>query len=156
MNNNNLNQTVSRSTSAASSFRTFILTLSVSLIIFSVIYYFMSSSGNDLDIFENSLSDSSVVEMEKELVRSAKSESVFGEIATKDPDTQARFVLAGADEVDETTESTTSVPETGIFSVTAGLISATILFLAGLIIISSNPRKLALNTFEKSVTKDLD
>lgn len=156
MDNNNLNQTVSRSTSAASSFRTFILTLSISLIVFSVVYYFMSSSGNSLEVFENSLSDRSVSEVTEEEVQGIKSESIFGEIAAKDPDTQARFVLAGADEVDETTQSTTSVPETGIFSVTVGLISATVLFLVGLIVISSNPRKLALNTFEKSVTKDLD
>ena len=154
MNNNNINQTVSRSTSAASSFRTFILTLSVSLIIFSVIYYFMSSSGNNLEVFENSLSDSSIAEVEKKAVQGAKSESIFGEIVAKDPDTQARFVLSGADEAIETTESTTTVPETGMFSVTVGLISAFVLFLGSLIVISSDPRKLALNTFEKSVTRD--
>lgn len=148
---NNVNQSIGKSNSAASSFRTFILTLSISLIIFSVVYYFMSSSGVDTDVFENALTDSSILE---EDVKGTSSESVFGEIATKEPEAQATFVLAEADEVTQTTESTTSVPETGIFSITSGFFIALTLFVAGLVIVSSNPRKLALNTFERSVLKD--
>ena len=148
---NNTNQSIGKGTSAASSFRTFILTLSISLIVFSAIYYVMSDSGMDTDVFENSLSDSSIME---ESVKGTSSESVFGEIAAKEPEEQSRFVLAGADEVVETTESTTTVPETGILSVTTGLFVAVILFVAALIVVASNPRKLALNTFEKTATKD--
>ncbi|MFC1700318.1 hypothetical protein ACFLZ4_01580 [Patescibacteria group bacterium] len=146
---NNTNQSIGKNTSAASSFRTFILTLSISLIVFSAIYYVMSSSGMDTDIFENSLSDSSIME---ESVKGTSSESVFGEIATKEPETKPRFVLAGVDEVVETTEST--VPATGILSITGGFFGALIFFIAGLIIVASNPRKLALNTFEKTVTRE--
>ena len=148
---NNINQSIGRNSSAASSFRTFILTLSISLIVFSAIYYVMSSSGMDTDVFENSLSDSSVTE---ESVKGTSSESVFGEIATREPETQARFVLAGTDEVEETTQSTTTVPETGILSVTTGLFGALIFFIAGLIVVALNPRKLALDTFEKTVTRE--
>ena len=149
----NTNQSIGKGTSAASSFRTFILTLSISLIVFSAIYYVMSSSGMETDVFENSLSDSSI--MEEESVKGTSSESVFGEIAAKEPETQSRFVLAGADDVvEETTESTTTVPETGILSVTTGLFAALIFFIAGLVVIASNPRKLALNTFEKTVTRE--
>lgn len=148
---NNINQSIGKNTSAASSFRTFILTLSISLIVFSAIYYVMSSSGMDTDVFENSLSDSSVTE---ESVKGTSSESVFGEIATREPETQARFVLAGTDEVEETTQSTTTVPETGILSVTTGLFGALIFFIAGIIVVALNPRKLALDTFEKTVTRE--
>ena len=148
---NNVNQSIGKNSSAASSFRTFILTLSISLIVFSAIYYVMSSSGMDTDVFENSLSDSSVTE---ESVKGTSSESVFGEIATREPETQARFVLAGTDEVEETTQSTTTVPETGILSVTTGLFGALIFFIAGIIVVALNPRKLALDTFEKTVTRE--
>lgn len=148
---NNINQSIGKNTSAASSFRTFILTLSISLIVFSAIYYVMSSSGMDTDVFENSLSDSSVTEKS---VKGTSSESVFGEIATREPETQARFVLAGTDEVEETTQSTTTVPETGILSVTTGLFGALIFFIAGIIVVALNPRKLALDTFEKTVTRE--
>lgn len=148
---NNINQSIGKNSSAASSFRTFILTLSISLIVFSAIYYVMSSSGMDTDVFENSLSDSSVTE---ESVKGTSSESVFGEIATREPETQARFVLAGTDEVEETTQSTTTVPETGILSVTTGLFGALIFFIAGIIVVALNPRKLALDTFEKTVTRE--
>lgn len=148
---NNINQSIGKNTSAASSFRTFILTLSISLIVFSAIYYVMSSSGMDTDVFENSLSDSSIKE---ESVKGVSQESVFGDIAIKEPETQPRFVLAGVDEVQETTQSTTSVPVTGISSITMGLFGALIFFVAGLIVVASNPRKLALDTFEKTVTKE--
>ncbi|MBU1132768.1 MAG: hypothetical protein ABIA11_00280 [Patescibacteria group bacterium] len=148
---NNVNQSIGKNSSAASSFRTFILTLSISLIVFSAIYYVMSSSGMDTDVFENSLSDNSVTE---ESVKGTSSESVFGEIATREPETQARFVLAGTDEVEETTQSTTTVPETGILSVTTGLFGALIFFIAGIIVVALNPRKLALDTFEKTVTRE--
>lgn len=148
---NNINQSIGKSSSAASSFKTFILTLSISLIVFSAIYYVMSSSGMDTEVFEDSLSDSSIIT--EESVKGTSSESVFGEIANKEPETQSRFVLAGADEVvTETTEST--VPSTGILSITGGFFGALLFFIASLIVVASNPRKLALDTFEKKVVKE--
>lgn len=158
MESNSINKPITKGTSAANSFRTFILTLSVSLIVFSLIYYFMSSSGNNTDIFESSevSSKTSMIDRKEESVENTldkEGESVFGKIASSDPDVQAKYVLAGTDEAEETTQSTSEVPETGIFSITTGLLSAFVLFILALIVISSNPRRLALDTFEKTITK---
>lgn len=157
MDNNELNKSISRGSSAANSFKTFVFTLSICLILFSGIYYAMSSFGNSEKVFESSVDDkvSLIQEPSEEVQGVQDAPSIFGELAQKDPGVQSKSVLAGAyGSEEETKESTTSVPETGIISITAGLVFALVLFVSGMVIISSNPRKLALYTFENKVTKE--
>ena len=145
---------------AGKGFGTFVLTLSVSLIIFSTVYYFMtsnSSESNGVDMSSNNgdevVSDFNVKKEESSKEKGEK--SVFGEIAASDPTTfPKKEVLAGATVAQETTQSSTSL-NTGLTSITVGLFSALALFVFTLIFVYNNPRKLALSTFEKKTTKNL-
>ena len=138
-------------------FGTFILTLSISLIVFSTIYYLMTTSSTESDDFDTSLSV-----MEKAFEDNDQPEvqgdqdtqkSIFGEISEAKPEVSYRQVLSGAT-VAETTQSTTAL-DTGVTSITIGLIFAFIVFLSAIIYIHKNPRKLALTSFEKRTTKGL-
>lgn len=140
---------------AQKGFKTFLLTLSVSLIIFSVLYYVITSTSNETDL-------SADVEAEVDTSVSMKTENqpeaetVFGQLAAKQTETN-RAVLAGAataDATEETTEST--VPDSGIVGVTAGLIMSAVAFVVAVFVIAKDPRKLALSSFERSVLKDLE
>lgn len=165
------------SDSAQKGFRTFILTLSISLIVFSVAYYALTNIPH-----EEATANKFQVK-EKETAYNVKSESdsksVFGDIrdsADNSAVLAAEDDLSGLDEdviidedtaddtattttvtttttTSETTQSTTAVPNTGVFSITAGLFSAFILFVAALTFVTFNPRKLALDSFEKDITK---
>jgi hypothetical protein len=150
------NSSTSLKDNAGRSFRTFILTLSISLIVFSGIYYALTYTSSGVDSLDDKVGDSSVNNPQEEV-----SESVFKEIANAKPDVQSRQVLAGSTAVsaETTVAQTTQAADnlnTGTMSVTVGLVIATVFFVVALVIISSNPRRLALGTFEKSVTKDLD
>ncbi|MFZ2664108.1 MAG: hypothetical protein WAX66_01995 [Patescibacteria group bacterium] len=152
------NSSFSVKESAGKSFKTFVLTLSVSLIIFSVVYYAMTINSSQ-DSFDISLSDRTVVKEEVKGV-SIEQKSVFNEIASKDPGVQPKEVLAGSTvatttETQQTTQSAT-VPQTGTFSVTVGLFVALVMFLSALVFIYNNPRKLALSSFEKGALKDIE
>lgn len=155
------NNSYSVQTSAGKSFRTFLLTLSVSLILFSAVYYFLTTNASKSESLETSLSekvmkkvsDSSEVKNRGEVSGLATEKTVFGEIASKETGGQARQILAGST---ETQQTTTPAPVTGTTSVTIGLFSALIFFIAGLFVVSKNPRKLALNSFEKGVTKSMN
>ncbi|NMB91752.1 hypothetical protein GYA37_02805 [candidate division WWE3 bacterium] len=150
------NSSFSVKENAGKSFKTFVLTLSVSLIIFSVVYYVMSVNSSNQESFDNSLSDN-VVEKE---VKGVEQKSVFNEIASKDPGVQAKEVLAGSTvattaEVQQTTQSAADL-QTGTFSITAGLFIALIIFLSTLVFVLNNPRKLALSSFEKNALRDVE
>ena len=168
------------SDSAQKGFRTFILTLSISLIVFSVAYYALTnipheeatankfqvkeketaynvkSESNEKSVFGNirdSANSSAVLAAEDDL--SGLDEDVIIDEDTTD-DTATTTTTATATTTtttSETTQSTTAVPNTGVFSITAGLFSAFILFVAALTFVTFNPRKLALDSFEKDITK---
>ena len=133
---------------AQKGFKTFLLTLSISLIIFSVIYYVLTSSTFNKSGLSADIEDEQAVLVEEE--------TVFGELASQKMDVPQRAVLAGADETDETTQGTTAVPDSGTFEVTVGLILSGITFLIGLYVIMRDPRKMALVGFERNTIKDLD
>ena len=140
---------------AQKGFKTFILTLSVSLIIFSVIYYVINSSE-----FSPSPTNTAMRIEDEVLGVSAKEDpveannTVFGLLAEQEVEVPTKTVLAGADTM-ETTESTSPVPETGTFGVTVGLVSSLTIFVVGLFVIYKDPRKAALLGFERDVTKNL-
>jgi hypothetical protein len=144
---------------------TFVLTLSISLIVFSTIYYFMTTGSSDSDDMTNSVGMVNSTDAGKEpAVQGDSSQStIFGDIASTDPDTTYRQVLAGSD--DATTEEGTTVTNqttqsnsnlnTGVTSITVGLIFALVLFISTLVFVSKDPRKIALSTFERKTTKGL-
>jgi len=147
---------MNNSESAKKGFRTFILTLSVSLIVFSAVYYFLTSYNIDSS---NSGTGGKEVAVEKALVnegspnvQGAKTEkTVFGDIVNKKPVSRTQEVLAGATSAPQTTQSTTAVPATGYTEMTIGLILSLVLFIGAMIYNSLNPRKIALSKFEKDI-----
>jgi hypothetical protein len=157
------NNSYSVQTNAGKSFRTFLLTLSISLILFSAVYYFLTTNASKPESLETSFNeskavvnkvvDNSDVKESGEVAGAVVEKTVFGEIATKDTGGQVRQVLAAATDAPQTT---TTAPNTGTTSVTIGLFSAFIFFIASLFVVSNNPRRLALNTFEKNITKSVD
>jgi ABC-type anion transport system duplicated permease subunit len=143
-------------TQAQKGFRTFVLTLSISLIVFSIIYYFVSESQTQVSSEEKK----SVAELN---VNKNEETSVFQKIAAVPVAATSKAVLAGTDTTaddttttDETDETTTPTPETGATSVTIGFFASLLAFAGGLFVIWKNPRALALLGFEKRVLKDLD
>jgi hypothetical protein len=155
------NSSFSVKENAGKSFKTFILTLSVSLIIFSAVYYVMTINSSKQESFDVSLGKQSA---QKEAVAGASdtTKSVFKEIASKNPGVLPKEVLAGSTvatgttPVTQTTGSVATVPQTGTVSITFGLIAAFTMFLTALVIVFNNPRRLALLSFEKSALKDIE
>ena len=150
------------SQSAKNGFRTFILTLSVSLIVFSLIYYAISNTS---DSSKKSLEFSSADKETAYVVETVagvsddQEESVFADI--KENSNQGGYVLALTDESEpedpvqvQSTESA-QTPDTGVFSITVGLSLSLIMFVLGLFVISKNPRNLALTSFERKF-RDFD
>jgi len=161
------------SDSAKNGFKTFILTLSISLIVFSVVYYLVTNSSGDTSAapYQASVAPATVATAPTETLALAEDTgqvesasdspagSVFGEIVDKPADAlpTGAAVLAGATSspvTPQTTGSGSTVPETGIVGITAGLLVSLVFFLTGMYYISSNPRKTALSGFEKKVLKD--
>jgi len=161
------------SDNAKKGFKTFILTLSVSLIIFSVVYYFMTNNGSSSD--SDLLSDTSSVT--DKVTEDADVVSPFGQIAAKKPSTSefsnVPAVLAGTTvgvgtttpgtSIGGTTTGTTgvtttvkqsTVPVTGTMDITIGLIVSSLIFAAAVFWNKLNPRKFALAGFEKKVLED--
>ncbi|MFC1722425.1 hypothetical protein ACFL0C_02125 [Patescibacteria group bacterium] len=165
------------STQAQKGFKTFLLTLVISLVVFSAIYYIINSGGDSPSSYKDSTDDESsfvkeeLTSPDKVVVDTSKNESVtlgdsskrsvFGELAAQpveEVDAEPRQVLAGADVTTEEVEevSETTVPETGIFSPTIGLVLSTIALSIGAYLVFLGPRKLALSSFEKKVLDDLE
>lgn len=182
------------SESAQKGFKTFILTLSISLILFSALYYFITNAEL-FAIDENQMgaeltevpqvAQATPQEVQEETPQGASPEtSVFGEMVAS-PSTPTE-VLGVADKsllaagslttpdltptptpsvttttttttgtVTQSTSSDAQVPETGVFSLSLGLFSSFLLFVSGMILVSKNPRKIALSSFEKNITKKL-
>lgn len=150
---------------------TFVLTLSISLIVFSAIYYFMTTKTPTSDYDDVRVGVATETELEEEQDSQpitdntgeevAAGSSIFGQLASASPDSYSGQVLAGTDAVEsevptevpaEVSETTQSNLETGVTSITFGLISALALFISGMVFIHKGPRKVALNTFEKNIT----
>lgn len=149
---------MNNSTQAQKGFKTFLLTLSVSLIIFSVIYYVITNTSSQNEslpkdvlgaVVENSQDSANTDPKDTE-------DTVFGKLAAQPMNVDSKAVLAGSDfQTTGTTQSTTSVPQTGVVGITFGLITSGLLFILATTVIAKNPRKLAINSFEKRTIKRL-
>ena len=126
-------------------FTTFLATLVISLAVFGVLYYLITDFSGKVSIEE-------APDVSKTEVASAEDKSVFGELSRQKVETPQRSVLAGADMVEvESTESTTTVPETGSNGMAIEAVIASTTLVAGSCYIIRGPRKLALNKFEKEL-----
>ena len=179
---------------AQKGFKTFILTLSISLIVFSVIYYLISNNSNfeqnsdlvgdssntqpvvnaeaaevvqpeapaeiveaptepqvdeTVAVVEEEVTEALVAEAESEVAGIATEASVFEQLASQTGTTrQTGAVLAGASESSQST-----VPVTGVTSVTFGLISSLVIFFGVMLFMSKDPRRFAMSGFEKKMTR---
>lgn len=148
---------ITKQEQAKNGFKTFIITLSVSLVIFSSIYYLLGNFTDKVDI-ENFEINEKVALNESDVKGTTSKvidESPFGELNATAPQ-----VLAETDEstasatTTETEESTSSaVPETGSTTLIGTILSVGFFSIA-LAVILTGPRKAALSKFENSMLKD--
>ncbi|MBN1162843.1 hypothetical protein JXA34_03835 [Patescibacteria group bacterium] len=152
---------MNNSTQAQKGFQTFVLTLSVSLIIFSVIYYFVTNSNRTPDITTSVTEEVYTKDTpDSEDEASSGADTVFGKLASQEMDVPRRAVLSGAteetvnspDETEETTEST--VPNGGVVSITFGLFSSVLFLLFAAWMIGRNTKGAALVRFENQFIRD--
>ena len=146
---------MNNSESAKRGFRTFILTLSISLMVFSAVYYALTTYSPDSNSDKNQtvVASNVVVKEEKspDVQGVADKRTVFADIVNKKPQVRPQEVLAGATSAPQTTQSTTAVPSTGFTEMTIGLVLSLGLFIGAIIYNILNPRKLALSRFEKKL-----
>jgi len=185
-----MNDTITAQTQMQKGFKTFILTLSVSLIIFSVIYYFISDKQSSSDL-NSTFDESMTTEIESAVVTDAamviedqnqspitevenvveqniveedvKEDTVFGKLASAAVIDTSRAVLAGTTTSPTGTGSTAArvvktstvavVPSGGVTELTWGFFISLISFALGFIVISKDPRKMAIQHFEKKMLK---
>ncbi len=157
---------------AKKGFKTFLITLSVSLVLFSFIYYIVTDSKESYSIDDVKKDEVSVNTQKKspevagvadtkvavvtstptvEVKQPSEQKSLFGEINKKQVPTNNRTVLAGY-----TQSSQSSVPETGFDSITYALIGSAILLGIGIFVYLYGPRKIAMQSFEREVIRSLD
>lgn len=146
---------------AKNGFKSFVVTLSVSFVIFGALYYLITDASDTASID----SYSSVEKTEtvaynpndnkgqvwydgRDIKGIGSERSYFGDLVDTPVDNAEPTVLAGAD---ESTEST--VPDTGSNTL-AGTIFVLGSFSVALYAILIFPRKFALSGFEKDVTQD--
>lgn len=164
---------ITKQEQAKNGFKTFIITLSVSLVIFSSIYYLLGNFTNKVDIeeFSSHPQTETALETGEDKVQGVTTESTESPFKKLAQDETAPSVLQAETEADdtetevatttttttttteteETEESTESVvPETGSATLIGTILSAT-LFSVALFIILSGPRKTALSKFEDSM-----
>lgn len=144
---------------AKNGFKTFIITLSVSIFVFSSIYYLVAQGFNK-DTTETSIeaAPTTTTQVQQNLT----GDSVFGEISKKSMENvtpqvagasdEKPQVLAGSD-VNETTQST--VPDTGSNTMFVAFVIAMSAIALGAYVFLIGPRKFALGSFEKRVIKEL-
>lgn len=145
---------MNNSTQAQKGFKTFLLTLSISLIVFSVVYYIITNSSLDQSGLPADVAGekSDQVKVEAEAVV-PEEDSAFQKLASTQMNVESRAVLSGSDT--QTTESTTAVPDTGVVGITFGLITASLLFALAMVVVARDPRKLAIESFEKQTIRRL-
>ena len=133
---------------AKNGFKTFVITLSLALVIFSSLYYLVTGSSSNVNIEDD-------LESSNELAQAESKPSVFEDISKESAANTLPVVLAGADST-ETTETTTAVPDTGTAGITYALFASTALLAFGAFVVGRGPRKLALSSFEERVIKTLN
>lgn len=151
---------MNNSTTAKNGFKTFILTLAISLVAFSVIYYVQTEVATKVSI-ENSdtvgqlnTDSTKKVAVVPAAVETAPAEASIFKVLADDKTVVAKRVVLGGATTTETTQST--VPATGITEITYAFILSISLTLFGAYLFIYEPRRKALLSFERSVKRDLN
>lgn len=138
---------------AKNGFKTFVVTLSVSLLLFGALYYLITDFSTEIDIEDSSIGKTETVAYTPQEVNvkgASDQNSVFSEISESPVDAQPSIVLAGAE---ESTEAT--VPDTGSEQI-VGFAIAMGFFSIAIYVLLIGPRKFALIGFEKDALKTED
>lgn len=153
---------MNNSTIAKNGFKTFILTLAVSLVAFSVIYYIQTDVSNKINIESTDAVGQLNEQVPPKQVTSAApvavpatttEPSVFKALADDKTYVPQRVVLAGST-TRETTQST--VPPTGVTEITYAFVISLSLALFGAYLFVYESRRKALLSFERDVRRDLN
>ena len=145
---------MNNSTQAQKGFKTFLATLFISFLVFSAVYYFATEASLDLSVDDSLELTAAAPQAQDDVLgtqdtqeqETDEAQSVFGEIANRDPQVEAKAVLAGED----TSETTTpAVPNTGTSGITVGIIFSLGVFGSGIYYLITDPRKKALKAFEE-------
>lgn len=142
---------------AKNGFKTFVVTLSVSLLLFGALYYLITGFSQEIDIegsstpvaYNTAPATNTYYNASNENVKGTTT-TVFSTIADKPVNARPATVLASATTAAESTEST--VPNTGSNTL-LGTIMAVGSFSAALYVLMLGPRKFALSGFEREITK---
>ncbi len=143
---------------AKNGFKTFVLTLGISLLFFGLVYFLLNANTGvteNIDDAKMKTTNEEVLgttteapkEQATEEVKVEEKPTVFAEIAKSKPSVVAPAVLAGAT---QSTQST--VPVTGTTSITLGFMTAVSLLAFSAYTMVKGPRKAALKSFERDVT----
>ena len=132
---------------ATNGFKTFLITLVISLVVFGAAYYLITenSPGTSTENIEASAPDARVTNAQ--IDRSEQRAATFNDLAYANK--SEGVVLAGTD---ESTQTSSPVPATGS-NTTYMLLLSTILLAGSIYFFLLNPRKLALSHFEKNATR---
>lgn len=134
---------------AKNGFKTFLVTLVISMTVFGLFYYFISTDTKEPDIEKETIGN--VQNTKDTLANSSNTtDSPFENLSQAKVDIQKKVVLS------ESTQSTVSVPQTGSTGVTVGLMVSSVILAFGAYITVIGPRKKALERFEKRILNDLD
>lgn len=165
------------SSQAKSGLKTFIITFGISVVVFGTLYAVVTAASTGkvsieqdttavekVSYVSNTIEDEQVNQKIQDVTTEAKQNtqlqgdvagdstiSPFAQLASDKPEVESKSVLAGSD---QSTQST--VPGTGVTSITFGVISTMLLVFLFVYIIVNNPRKYALSKFEKDVLDELD
>ncbi len=150
---------------AKNGFKTFIITLAISLFLFSIIYYVATDISQPVSIestdeldkpISRNTDNKDTVKDEDSFLASAETAgtaSVFEDLANQKLDVPQKTVLGGAD-TRESTQST--VPATGVLGVTYAFTLSISAIAFGTYFLVIEPRRRALARFERRVTNDLN
>ncbi len=148
---------------AQNGFKTFVLTLLISLGVFGVVYYITSYPTHTIDIDEHTRSEETL---------GYEDSSPFAELNREDSSVPRRDVLAemegpeneealgedlhqeeqtAEEETVTATGEATPVPDTGVAGLTISLFASLLVLAAGLTYIYLGPRSLALKSFEDDI-----
>ncbi len=163
---------------AKNGFKTFVVTLVISLGVFAAVYYLTSYPSYEMDIDESTGGtrnevDSPLSSVEGENVL-GETDSPFANLNEQEISTPRRTVLSGEDVISEeeeemaameedeiesyeedlalATETTeTTVPDTGTLGMTFSLFTSMAILAGGLYYVYLGPRNLALKSFEEQI-----
>ncbi len=140
---------------AKNGFKTFIITLVVSLTVFGFFYYVLSARTKTPDIEKET--SSAITNSKDTLALSVNPNSSEDQVTSPFKDlSQNKMEIKKKVVLSESTQSTSSVPDTGGTGITMGLIISSVILLLGFYVVYIGPRKYALNRFEKKVLDDFD